>query len=331
MPPPPTPAVSAVRAAVRRLLGSADATPYLGAGVVVACSGGADSLALAAATTHVAHRRGVTVRGAVVDHGLQAGSAGVAARAAGQLAELGCDEVRTVRVRVGGEGGTEAAARRARYAALSEVRPDGALVLLGHTLDDQAETVLLGLGRGSGPRSIGGMRPLDPPWARPFLGIPRAVTVQTCAAHGLEPWQDPHNADSRFTRVRLRTEALPLLEEVLQGGVTASLARTAEQLRDDADALDGIAASVRRRVESGEVLDAVSLATEPAAVRRRVLRSWLLDHGVPELSDAHLRSSDALVGEWRGQGGHALPGNFVLRRAHGTLLVECGEREPSTG
>ncbi|MDR7301697.1 tRNA(Ile)-lysidine synthase [Haloactinomyces albus] len=298
---------------------------------MVACSGGADSLALAAATTHVAHRRGMAVHGAVVDHDLQSGSACVAARAAEQLTELGCDEVRTVRVRVGDAGGTEAAARRARYAALTELRPHGALVLLGHTLDDQAETVLLGLGRGSGPRSIGGMRPLDVPWARPFLGVSRTTTVQACAALGLRPWQDPHNADPRFTRVRLRTEALPLLEEVLQGGVTAALARTAEQLQDDVDALDGIADRVRRNVEADGVLDAASLAAEPPAVRRRVLRRWLLDQGVPELSDAHLREADALVGQWRGQGGHALPGNFVLRRARGTLLVECGERIPPTG
>ncbi|WP_257233749.1 tRNA lysidine(34) synthetase TilS [Halopolyspora algeriensis] len=323
--------MSAVRAAVRRLLDSAEAAPHLEAPVVVACSGGADSLALSAAATHVAHRRGIAVHGVIVDHDLQSGSAEVAARAAEQLDELGCDEVRTIRVEVEGAGGVEAAARRARYAALREARPHGALVLLGHTLDDQAETVLLGLGRGSGPRSVGGMRPLDGPWARPFLEVPRRTTLQACRELGLRPWQDPHNEDSRFTRVRLRTEALPLLEEVLQGGVAAALARTAEQLRDDTDALDAFADNARRRVESDGVLDAASLASEPAAVRRRVLRAWLLDRGVPELSDAHLRQSDALVGDWRGQGGHALPGNFVLRRARGTLLVEWGERVPPTG
>lgn len=318
--------MSAVRAPVRRLLGSAEAAPYRDAPLVVACSGGPDSLALAAATSHVAHRRGAEVHAVVVDHGLQVGSADVAERAADRLRWLGCDEVRVVRVTVEGAGGTEAAARRARYAALERERPRGSLVLLGHTLDDQAETVLLGLGRGSGARSITGMRALDPPWARPLLEVTRAVTVRACAELGLDPWQDPHNEDSRFTRVRLRREVLPLLDDVLQGGVPRALARTAAQLRDDADALDVIAATVRGEVEGGSGVDARALASSPAAVRRRVLRSWLLDSGVPELSDAHLRAADALVGDWKGQGGHALPGDFELRRAHGTLQVECGGR-----
>jgi tRNA(Ile)-lysidine synthase len=324
---PPDPAVSAVRGAVRRLLGSAEAAPFRGAALTVACSGGADSLALAAAASHVARREGVAVHGVVVDHGLQVGSADVAARAAEQLRELGC-AARVVRVEVDGGGGLEAAARRARYAALVDERSPGSLVLLGHTLDDQAETVLLGLGRGSGARSIAGMRSLDPPWARPFLGVRRATTEAACAALGIVPWQDPHNSDARFTRVRLRTEVLPLLEDVLQGGVRDALARTARQLREDADALDVMAAEVRGRVEVGEGLDAVALRGVPAALRRRVLRAWLLARGIPEITDAHLRSADALVADWRGQGGPALPGDFVLRRAHGTLQVEAAGRKP---
>ncbi|MEU6265819.1 tRNA lysidine(34) synthetase TilS [Saccharopolyspora shandongensis] len=328
--PPPDPAVSAVRSAVRRLLGSAEAAPFRGAPLAVACSGGADSLALAAAASHAARREGVAVHGLVVDHGLQAGSAGVAARAADQLRELGCS-ARVIAVEVGRGGGLEAAARRARYAALRAERPPGSLVLLGHTLDDQAETVLLGLGRGSGGRSIAGMRPLDPPWARPFLDVRRATTEAACAALGLVPWQDPHNSDARFTRVRLRTEVLPLLEEVLQGGVREALARTARQLREDADALDELAAEVRGRVESGGALDALALREVPGSLRRRVLRAWLLARGVPEVTDEHLRAADALVADWRGQGGPALPGDFVLRRAHGTLQVEAAGRKPPDG
>ncbi|GAA2791297.1 tRNA lysidine(34) synthetase TilS [Saccharopolyspora taberi] len=320
----PAPAVSATRSAVRRLLAEASCDALL-----VACSGGADSLALAAAAAHCARRADLPVHGVVVDHGLQAGSAAVAARAAEQLAELGCDTARVVPVSVDGPGGPEAAARRARYAALEAARPANSLVLLGHTRDDQAETVLLGLGRGSGARSLAGMRALDPPWARPFLGITRATTEAACAALGLQPWQDPHNADPRFTRVRLRAEVLPLLEDVLQGGVGAALARTAAQLREDADALEVVAAGLRGRVESGGLIDAGALAAEPAALRRRVLREWLLDRGVPELSDAHLRSADELVGNWKGQGPHALPGGFVLRRAHGTLQVEAVGEPPS--
>lgn len=302
---------------MRRLLTSASvAAPEL----AVACSGGADSLALAAATAHVARDRALT--GLVVDHGLQEDSAGIAERTRQQLVELGFPRTEVLRVRVDGPGGLEAAARRARYAALAGYAPDNGLVLLGHTLDDQAETVLLGLGRGSGPRSIAGMRPLDPPWARPLLDVPRATTEAACAALGLRPWSDPHNVESRFTRVRLRTEVLPLLDEVLQGGVRPALARTARQLREDGEALDELARRVRSTAESDGALRVAALEGEHAAVRRRVLRSWLLDHGVPELSDGHLRSADALVANWHGQGEHALPGDFVLCRSRGRLLVK---------
>ena len=216
--------------------------------------------------------------------------------------------------KVEGPGGPEAAARKARYAAL---RPAEGVVLLGHTLDDQAETVLLGLGRGSGPRSIAGMRAYDPPWGRPLLGVSRATTRAACVEQGIDVWEDPHNADPSFTRVRLRSEVLPLLEDVLQGGVASSLARTAAQLREDCDALDELAAAF-----SGDCCAVDDIAELPVALRRRVLRSWLIDEGVPELSDSHLRRVDALVSEWRGQGGVWLPGGFVARRAHGRLQVE---------
>ncbi|MEJ2856777.1 MULTISPECIES: tRNA lysidine(34) synthetase TilS [unclassified Saccharothrix] len=296
--------VDRVRVAVRRFL--AEHRPEE---VAVAVSGGADSLALAAVTAQL--RPGA--RAVVVDHGLQEGSSRVAAEAAATCTRLGLRaEVRTVVVE--GPGGPEAAARRARYAAL---RPERGLVLLGHTLDDQAETVLLGLGRGSGPRSIAGMRACDPPWGRPLLGVSRADTSAACTALGLTPWNDPHNADPAYTRVRLRTEVLPLLEDVLQGGVADALARTAAQLREDCDALDDLA-----RSHPGDRCDAKELADLPTALRRRVLRLWLIDEGVPELSDSHLRRVDALVADWHGQGGVWLPGGFVARRAHGRLRVE---------
>ncbi|MGQ0837170.1 tRNA lysidine(34) synthetase TilS [Actinokineospora sp.] len=316
----PHPAVAEVRVAVRRLLASAGDPDR----VAVAVSGGADSLALAAATRHVGDRAGPRVAGLIVDHGLQAGSAAVAARAADQLAELGLDDVRVLTVVVTGAGGPEAAARRARYAALREAAA-GALVLLGHTRDDQAETVLLGLGRGSGPRSIAGMRALDPPWARPLLDVPRATTAAACAALGLTPWEDPHNRDPRFARVRLRHEVLPLLEDVLRGGVAPALARTAAQLRDDLAALDQLAAELIVRARAGADLCVTELTAAPPALRRRALRTWLTEAGAPELTDAHLRAADALVGDWRGQGGVALPGGLVARRAHGRLTCDRAE------
>jgi tRNA(Ile)-lysidine synthase len=163
------------------------------------------------------------------------------------------------------------------------------------------------------------MRPLDPPWGRPFLGISRAVTVAACARLGLTPWADPHNVDPRFTRVRLRTEVLPLLEDVLNGGVAAALARTAAQLREDTEALDAWAARIL--TELPEELPVDALVDLPSAIRRRVLRRWLLAADVRELTDAQLRSVDDLVGIWRGQGGVWLPGGLVVRRAHGRLLL----------
>jgi tRNA(Ile)-lysidine synthase len=318
-----SPAVAEVRRAVRTLL---DQVPLDSGQLAVAVSGGADSLALAAATAQLADRRGLTLHGLVVDHRLQDGSAEVAERAAKQLSGLGFDQVRVLDVTVRGPGGTEAAARTARYAALRAALPAAdALVLLGHTRDDQAETVLLGLGRGSGARSLAGMRPLDPPWGRPLLAVPRSVTAAACADLGLDVWQDPHNADPAFTRSRLRHEALPLLEDVLRGGVAAALARTAAQLREDAAALDVLAARVldraRRGAEPAAELDVPELVDEPPAVRRRVLRRWLLDSGVAEVTDAHLRAADALIGEWRGQGGVWLPGGLVVSRARGRLSV----------
>jgi tRNA(Ile)-lysidine synthase len=204
-------------------------------------------------------------------------------------------------------------------------------VLLGHTLDDQAETVLLGLGRGSGPRSIAGMRELDPPWGRPFLSVPRAITVSACQVLDLPVWQDPHNIDPAYTRVRLRREVLPLLEDVLQGGVAPALARTAAQLRDDTEALDTLAARLLAAASSDGELDVAVLSAEPAALRRRVLRRWLLDVGVPELTDAHLRSADALIGGWRGQGAVSLPGGFAVGRARGRLRVTAWEPGEGTG
>lgn len=302
-----------VRRAVRDLLARTSHK-----NIAVAVSGGADSLALAAAAAMLTE-----VTGLIVDHGLQPDSAEVARNAAGQLAQRGI-ESEIIRVQVTGSGGMEAAARKARYAALR--KPDH-LVLLGHTLDDQAETVLLGLGRGSGPRSIAGMRALDPPWGRPLLKIRRSVTEEACHELGLKPWTDPHNTDPAFQRVRLRHEVIPLMEEVLQGGVAAALGRTADQLRDDLDALDALADDVTKSTVDHLTVEVDGLREVPPAIRRRVLRTWLKAAGVPELTDGHLRSVDALVGEWRGQGGVWLPGGFVASRAHGRLSVQPPSQE----
>ncbi|MGU3432902.1 tRNA lysidine(34) synthetase TilS [Actinomycetes bacterium M1A6_2h] len=297
--------------------------------VVVALSGGADSLALtAAAVSEVS-----TVRAVVVDHGLQANSDRVAASAAEQAVRFGCSAAEVVTVEVDGSGGPEAAARRSRYAALDRAR-SGAPVLLGHTLDDQAETVLLGLGRGSGPRSIRGMASYDPPWGRPLLGVRRERTHTACAELGVQPWEDPHNADPAYTRVRIRREVLPLLDDVLAGGVAEALARTAEQLREDGEILDGWASDVLATADRDGDLDVGSLDTVPPAVRRRVIRFWLLAGGATAVTAGQLQSVDDLIGRWRGQGEVAVPGlgfgataekaravRLVVSRRHGRLTL----------
>lgn len=266
----------------------------------VALSGGPDSLALCAVAAMVKPTTAL-----IVDHRLQDGSDSVAATARAQALALKCVDAEILCVDVGAEGGPEAAARDARYRALGDAR-DGAPVLLGHTLDDQAETVLLGLGRGSGARSIAGMRPVDPPWWRPLLGVRRAVTHAACTELGLTPWQDPHNNDPRFTRTRLRAEVLPLLEDVLGGGVAEALARTATALREDTETLDAQAGQVLAEIGAVDGLDTARLADVPAAIRRRVIRGWLLAGGASGLTDKQIRGVDRLVTGWRGQGGVAV-------------------------
>lgn len=294
---------------------------------VVALSGGPDSVALLAAAVVEAD----VTEAIVVDHGLQEGSREVA-QAAVRIAESLGARATVVPVRVEGSGGLEAAARRARYEAL-DARRAGRPVLLGHTLDDQAETVLLGFGRGSGPRSVSGMRPWEAPWGRPLLGVRRADTHAMCADLGVEPWHDPHNADRRFARVRLRHEILPALEDALGGGVAEALARTAVRLDEDERMLDAMAAE---RLSAIAAAPAAELPIErlepiPPPLRRRVLRRWLLDHGIPSFTDRQVRAIDDLIGRWRGQGAVAVAGGgprarLVVTRRHGRLIVEPADR-----
>lgn len=310
----PPRAVAVLRHAVRAGLRSS-ARP-----VLVACSGGADSVALAAALAFEARDAGVRVGAVTVDHGLQPGSAERADRTADLLREMGLDPVVVLSAKVGDEGGPEAAARAARYAVLgAAAEQHGARIALGHTLDDQAETVLLGLGRGSGPRSVAGMVEFRDPYWRPLLAVRRATAREACADQGLPVWDDPWNADPAYTRVRLRTEVLPLLEDVLGGGVAPALARTAAQLREDLDALDALAAAALP--DPGAELPVARVDALPAALRRRVLRLWLRAGGVPDLQAVHLAAVEALVTRWRGQGRADLPGGAGVVRTSGRLVL----------
>jgi tRNA(Ile)-lysidine synthase len=294
--------------------------------LLVACSGGADSLALAFAARYVAIRRYLEYAAVVIDHRLQEGSHEVAARVQQQLDRLGYDDVTvtTVEVDQSATVGPEAAARQARYLALdAEARARSATVLLGHTLDDQAETVLLGLARGSGGRSLAGMAPRAGHLLRPFLNMRRGTTEQACAEFGLDPWQDPHNTDRRFTRVRVRETVLPTLETELGPGVAEALARTAELLRDDTALLDRLAAEAYRTAEGlggTDTLDCVALESQPPALRRRILRLWLLTHGIGDLTLRHIGAVESLIVDWHGQKSIQVPGATVTRN-EGRLSV----------
>lgn len=330
--PGPHPALAAARHAVRQALAEQELED--GGLVLVACSGGADSLALAAATAFVAPRLGLRAGAVVVDHGLQDGSSQVAEQAARQCRDLGLDPVEVVRVEVGRTGlGPEADAREARYAALrrATARAGGRALLLGHTRDDQAEQVLLGLLRGSGARSLSGMAPVRPgvpaPLLRPLLALSREQTREACAALGLEPWEDPHNADPRYARVRARG-LLAELEESLGTGVRAGLARSAELLRDDADALDEVSGTAYR--ELGDPPWEVSrLLALPRAVRTRLYQRAAVAAGSPgtDLKREHLLAVDALLTQWRGQGPLHLPGGVRARRAQDRLWLGAGEHD----
>lgn len=319
----PSAAVAAVRAAVR-----ADLTGLTGPGpgalVLVACSGGADSLALAAATGWVAPRLGLRAGAVVVDHRWHVDSPAVAAAAAAACGDLGLDPVEVAAVDPGSVGGPEAAARDARYTALEQVRErTGAVaVLLGHTADDQAETVLLGLARGSGTRSLAGMPAVRGRLRRPLLGLSRAQVRECGAALGLVPAVDPSNADPRLARARVRHRVLPVLETELGPGVAAALVRTARAARDDAEYLEQAAARLRAGLtDAAGSLECAQLAVAAPALRRRVLRAAAIAAGSPatDLSAGHIDAVDGLLLAWHGQRGVDLPGRVRAVRRGGWL------------
>ncbi|MEU0738582.1 tRNA lysidine(34) synthetase TilS [Streptomyces sp. NPDC006134] len=300
--------------------------------VLVACSGGADSMALASALAFEAPRLGIRAGGVTVDHGLQPGSDLRAAEVVLRLRGLGLDPVESTAVTVGREGGPEAAARDARYAALDAAaeRHGAAAVLLGHTRDDQAETVLLGLARGSGIRSLSGMAEVSGAggrYRRPFLRIDRQTARRACMVQSLPVWDDPHNADPAYTRSRLRHEGLPALEKALGKGVVEALARTAQLSRDDADALDAWARQAEAGVrDASGLLECAKLYALPPAVRRRILRRAAIEAGAPagSLFARHIEEVDRLITGWRGQGAINLPGKVVAQRQGGRLVIRQG-------
>ncbi|KUF06450.1 tRNA lysidine(34) synthetase TilS [Leucobacter sp. G161] len=337
-----------VRLAVRRALdglpGTAGPSPLL----LVGLSGGADSLALAAALAAEAPRLAVRAGALVIDHGLQPGSAATAERAAHTARSLGLEPVVVRRVEVGSGGGPESAARDARYAAFAEIAHEtgASAILTAHTRDDQAEQVLLALARGSGTRSIAGIparRSLGEgvTLVRPLVGadpeVGRVTTAAACRELGLSVWDDPHNSDRTYARVRVREVLLPVLVEELGPGVRAGLARSADLAREDAAALDAWATTVAAelthaadaRVEQQPgaaplTIDATGierLAGLPAAVRQRVIHGIAAARYGASLSREHTLAVARLVTHWRGQGPVFVPGIRVTRTRNGLTFA----------
>jgi tRNA(Ile)-lysidine synthase len=315
----PPPAVAEVRLAIRAEIN--DLPP--GSLVLVACSGGPDSLALAAGLAFVAPRIGMRAGAVTVDHAWYEGSADRADDVARTCRDLA---LAPVDVRQAPSARSEGAARDARRSALKAAAEDlgAATVLLGHTQDDQAETVLLRLARGSGARSLAGMPRRDGAYRRPLLSLPREITRQACKEAGLLPWEDPSNLDPAFARSRVRTMLLPALERELGPGIAAALARSAELLRADADALDALTPDLLQQQPDGSLrLPVAELQVLPAALRTRALRAAAISAGSPptDLTAAHIAHLDGLITRWHGQGPLDLPGRVAALRADGRIVL----------
>jgi len=315
-----TSALLDLRNAVRPFLQNLTA----GDSAIVAVSGGADSLALAYALVKEAPNLAITLIAVTVDHQLQTGSGDQAKKVQEQLKSMGYHEVIIEKVSVVEKSGVEADARTARYAALDAIAHayGASQIFLGHTRDDQAETVLLGLARGSGTRSLSGMATINGKYARPFLQLTRLQTVAACDEAAITPWSDPHNTNEKFSRVRVRNKVMPVMEEEIGPGIAAALARSAAILRDDADALDEMAQAVISRVDLSD-LDCAALAELPRAIRSRILRAAIYAAGAPSgsVSADHLSGVEALVTSWRGQGEASLPGGVKVARISGRLSL----------
>ena len=311
-----TPSLWEIRKVVKPWLSDSSQTTLFG------CSGGADSMALALALFLEANQSKVIP--VVIDHGLQEGSAQITSQTISKLKAIGYTQVESAVAQVKITDGLEASARRARYQIFNQFidtyRPK--YFLLAHTLNDQAESVLLGLARGSGARSLSGMAVENNIYVRPLLKISRHTTVAACREGGIEIWSDPHNVDLRFARARTRKNVLPNLEENLGPGITEALVRSADLLRDDADALDSFALEYFAQTDPFN-LSVNELERLPKAIRTRVLRLAIYKAGSPtgSLSAEHINGAEALISDWHGQKELSLPGDVKLLRNSGRITL----------
>ena len=279
--------------------------------VVVGCSGGADSTALLALAVDAALAP-VAVH---VDHGLRSGSAHEADLVAAVAERLGA-EFRSVRVTIAPGPNLEARARDARYDALEQARlaAGASTVLVGHTADDQAETVLLNVLRGAATTGLAGMPATRDRIARPLLGWRRADTRALCEARGLPVLDDPMNHDGTFRRVAIRHEVMPLLERIAGRDLTPVLARQAALLREETEFLDALAVAAWPGPDG--CADTAALRALPPVLARRALRNWL---GAPPPSADELGRVLAVV-EGRARAVE-LAGGRAVRRTRGVLVL----------
>lgn len=311
--------ISLARRAVRESLKAL----HPGDHIIVAVSGGADSLLLAYCVNLEAEKDAFQITSVIVNHQLQENSAEIAEVAKRELLKLGLDRVEIIRVKVMKENGLEADARTARYAALEtyakKIRATG--IFLGHNQDDLAESVLLGLTQGAGTKSLAGMSVHDGKYLRPLLTLSREQILQACEEAGITYWSDPHNDDERFTRVKIRKNILPIMESEIGPGIRDALARSARIFREDSDALDQLTDEIYATIDNPYSIDILVLEKLPSAIRKRVIRRALASLGAARLSSEQIGWVEALISQWHGQGAVALPAGVTARRESGRLAL----------
>jgi|LakMenEpi03Aug12_release.lakeMendotaPanAssembly.Ray.scaffolds.fasta_scaffold00050_41 tRNA(Ile)-lysidine synthase len=299
-------------------------TDYVGRDVIVACSGGPDSMSLAVNAFELSRRRDWSVTCVVVDHQWHSNSGENAKQVKNTLLRLGIEQVEVVQVGISAQSNKESVARDLRYSALLEFsnKLNNAPVLLGHTKEDQVETVLMRLVRGSGARSLAGIPTKRDVYLRPLMHLSKEV-VHAALSDSVPTISDPANSDENFLRVRVRNKVIPTLKTELGADVIDGLYRTAELLRVDADYLDKLAEKALSEVIQAGQLDIKLLQDEDPAIRTRVIQMWLLDNHVPSssLQSVHIWAVDELVSKWHGQKEVDLPGGFEVRRDSGRLII----------
>ena len=290
--------------------------------ILVACSGGADSLALAWTSQVVTERIGLNLIAVIIDHQLIKESSQVAQDAKKKCEDFGIEKVVIKQIEVKDDNdGLEAAARKARYEAFEELVNEfnAKAVLLAHTQDDQAETMLMRLTRGSGAKSLSAMKEVSGKYLRPFLHIRKKELVNALEKENISYWQDPANTNYKFLRAKVRHELMPKLIEILGDSVIDSLDKTSELLKEDNEALDLIAQESYEKLN--KELNVEFLKEYPAAIRKRIIKIAALEAGVipGPFSFEHIEAIDALVTNWRGQGNVDLPGFIQATRVNKTI------------